>query len=151
MFKVEDIIIIALIATALVMVYRKYRLIDLPSNLNMGQKLVLSLASIFFIYLAYKTKVGLKGYIIASLLAIFLNIYSRAEGISKEGVIFSRGRGVNNIILVKYEELRVIKLKIRDNIRLEAQGPKGLAVMYFKKDDLNKIESLIGEVKVKLQ
>ena len=147
-----EIIFFIIVVYGILRAYNINREIILHSYDSIGRKIVMYSTVIIFLFIAYKANGGFTGYVLSILASIFFILFAKAEGLNEEGIIFNHGgRGLNNIKLLKYEDFRVVKIKITDYIRLEAQGSKGLAIMKFKMKDKDKVFSLIKNVKLEIK
>ncbi len=149
---ITEIIFLILVIYGILRAYKINKEIILHSYDSIGRKIVMYSSIIIFLLIAYKTNEGFKGYVLSILASTFFILFAKAEGLNKEGIIFNHGgRGFNNIKLLKYEDFRVVKIKIAEHIRLEAQSSKGLVIMKFNIKDKEKVFSLIKNVKLEIK
>mgnify|MGYP000870284805 CR=1 FL=1 len=119
-----------------------------PSNLK---KIISLLSVIIFFAIAYIAGGKPWFYIFSSIASIFFISTALTEGLSDEGIIFyTGGRGINNIKVLNFNNIRILKIRKDEKITLKAQGQGDFVDMKFQLEDEEKIMEVLRNKEVRI-
>lgn len=111
-------------------------------------RLIIILVLVFigvFYFLAYNYGKGAFPYFLVTVISIYFYMNITTEGLGENEIIYlGNSRGINNTVLVNYEDFRLIEYREKDDIELSIQSKYGYNNMKFDLENREKILKLLG-------